>query len=156
MWGTMQNTDFPMLESQLHKKDWRGCLVKSVYLFGFVSLEASSAQGMLPMFWTGCCGDYSWWGSVARSLIPRKAVQSALIPLSGDAPTCRFSWQPMATIPWLSNTQRKPGELQLWCFIKSWVLCWVKLFPMSGFSVYSIENSQPPTDFQTYNSLLAV
>lgn len=52
--------------NQLRRKDWRGCFVRSVHLFGSVSLEAASAQGMLPMFWTGYCGGYSWWASVTR------------------------------------------------------------------------------------------
>lgn len=79
------------------------------------------------------------------ALIPRAAVQttSALVPLSLPTPTLlwrsgdtpRFPRKPGAAIPWFSNTQSKPGGLQLWCTGKSWVLCWVKLFPTSGFSV---------------------
>lgn len=42
-------------------------VVLSVHLFGSVSLEAASAQRMLPMFWTGYCGGYSCWASVTRS-----------------------------------------------------------------------------------------
>lgn len=69
------------------------------------------------------------------ALILRAAVQttSALIRLIGG--TRRFPWESGAAVPWLSNTQSKPGELQLWCVGKSWVLCWVKLFPTSGLSV---------------------
>lgn len=53
--------------NQLHRKRWRGYFLRSVHLFGSVSLETASAQGMLPMFWTGYCGGYSWWASVTCS-----------------------------------------------------------------------------------------
>lgn len=122
--------------NQLHRKDWRGCFVRSVHLLGSVSLEAASAQ-LRECY--QCFGQDTVVAIVGEpqwlALIPRALVQmtSALVPLSGD--TRRFPSESSAAIPWLSNTQSKPGELQLWCVGKSWVLCWVKLFPTSGFSV---------------------
>ncbi len=79
------------------------------------------------------------------ALIPRAAVQTTSAPvppqsaqllwLGGDTPAPGFPWESGAAIPRLSNTQSKPGELQLWCVGKSRILCWVKIFPTSGLSV---------------------
>lgn len=135
--------------NQLHRKHWRGCLVRSVHLFGSVSPEAAAAQGMLPMFWTGYCGGYSWWASVTRSHSQGTSPDVHwLLWHGGDTPAPRFPRTSAAAIPWLSNTQSKPGELQLWCVGKSWVLCWGS-FPDKWAHVFS---PQPPSASQTYNT----
>ena len=95
--------------NQLHRKHWRGCFLRSVHLFGSVSPKAFSAQGMLPMFWTGYCGSYSWWASVICShsqgsgpddFSPRcLCLRSLLHRCSGETPAPRFPWESWAAIP---------------------------------------------------------
>lgn len=117
--------------NQLHRKDWRGCFVRSVHLFGSVSLEAASAQGMLPMFWTGYCGGYSWWASVTRF----HSQGSCPDDFGSPSPQILAAFPESLALPFPDFPIHKLEELQLCCFGKSWVLCWVKLFPTSGFSV---------------------
>lgn len=89
--------------------------VRSVHLFGCVSLEAASARGMLPMFWTGYCGGYSWWASVTCS---HSQGMSPDVLCCGTAEILQLpGFLESLVLPFLDFPihKVKAGGLQLWC-----------------------------------------
>lgn len=88
----------------------------------------------------GYCGGCSWWASVTRS---RSQGLSPDVHCCGTVERLQLPGFPESLLPPFidfSNTQSKPGELQLWCFGKSWVLCWLELwgsFPNKWLQVFS-------------------
>lgn len=102
------------MKCQLCRKDWRVFLLVKSVLFKTIPLQASSALGMLPMFWLGCCGDHSCWASVFSPGQQSRQIWLSFLSLSN---LFRFPQVHIVAISWLCNTQRRRGRLQLRCVI---------------------------------------
>lgn len=124
-------------EKQLPRKHWRCYFLRSVHLFGWVSWTPASIWGMLPMFWSGYCGGFSWWASVVQGQQPR-LVQGLLplvcaVKLSRDAPRFSLRVESRALlIHKLNQKNRNYVALEIESYAE---LSCEGAFPTSGFTV---------------------
>lgn len=117
-----------VMKCKLCRKDWgMFLLVKSVDVFGTISLEASSALGRWPMFWSGCCGDHQLLSLLFFSLgnSPDKfSSHSSLHQLIQGFTSYNFM-----TLQYTKETRKAT------VMVRHNKLCWAKLLSTNGLRV---------------------